>query len=362
MGLLLFWMLLAVILSHLCSLLEVTLFSVRTSALLERQAAGSSGAARLLEIKQNRIDDAISAILITNTLASVVGATFVGAQAVILFGEAWVGAFSAVLTVLLTVFSEIIPKTMAARYAGRLSGFSGYALWYLIGIMTPFLVVTGVIIRFLARRPRERLTRREFSMLVGAAPQEGAISLAEAVLIGNLIYSREVLVKDVMTPHRVMFMMDESQTVADLVAAPGADAFSRIPLFEGDRRNVIGYVSHREVLKAYALDSDGTRQLNSFLRPIPVFRETEQVARTFEQILRQRESIALVKDKQGELAGLITLEDMLEAILGMEITDEADAIESLRPTVDKSRKQRAEQLRRKRMQQNQPPTKEDDHV
>lgn len=355
MGMLALWVLLTIVFSHFCSLLEATLFSVRTSALLERQAAGSSGAARLLDIKQNRIDDAISAILILNTLAITVGATFAGAQAATLFGDAGVGIFSAILTVLLLVLSEIIPKTLAARYAGSLSGFAGYALTYLIRIMAPALVLTRALIRLLARRHRERFTRREFAMLVGAAPQEGAISLAEAMLIGNLIYSREVMLKDVMTPHAVIFMMDTHRTVAELIAAPGADAFSRIPLFDGDREHVAGYVSHREVLKAYAQDNDGTRQLGSFLRPIPVFRETEQVAKAFEHILLQRESIALVTDRHGKPVGLITLEDMLEAILGMEITDEADAIESLRPAVAKSRKHRAEQLRRKRMQQSPPP-------
>ncbi len=357
MAQLVFWMLLTIVLSHFCSLLEVTLFSVRISALLERRAAGGTGAVRLLDIKQNRIDDAISAILILNTVATTVGATFVGAQAAALFGKDWVGLVSALLTILLLVISEIIPKTLAARYAGQLSGFVGNALAQLLRIMAPVLVVTRTLVRLLARRQRERFTRREFAMLVGAAPQEGAISLAEAMLIGNLIYSREVLLKDVMTPRPVMFMLDARQTVADLIAAPGADAFSRIPLYEGARENVTSYISHRDVLKDYARDCDGTRLLATFRRPIPRFDETESVAKAFEQILAQHEAIALVTGKHGEIVGLVTLEDMLEAILGMEITDEAEAVASLRPAVDRSRKHRAAQLRRKRAQQ-EPPQEE----
>lgn len=354
MELLILWVFLALVLSHFCSLLEITLFSVRISALMERQAAGNRGAARLLAIKQNRIDDAISAILILNTLAITVGATLAGAQAASLFGDAGVGIFSGVLTVLLLVFAEIIPKTLAARHAGRLSGFAGHSLYYLIRIMAPVLIVTRTLIRLLARRQRERFTRREFALLVGAAPQEGALTLTEAMLIGNLVYSREVLLEDVMTPRAVVFMLDARQTVADLIAAPGADAFSRIPLFEGDRKHVAGYVFHRDVLKAYARNNDATRQLATFLRPIPVFRETEQVAKAFERILQQREAIALVTDKHGEAIGLVTLEDMLEAILGMEITDEAEVVATQRPAVAKSRKHRAEQLRRKRARQNPP--------
>jgi CBS domain containing-hemolysin-like protein len=355
MGLLIFWVMLAVVSVHFCSLLETTLFAVRASALLERRAAGSRGAGRLLEIKRNRVDDAIGAILILNTLAITVGSAFAGARAAELFGEARLGLLSAVLTALLLVFSEIVPKAMAARYAGSLSGFVGNVLWYLIRLLAPLLVVVKALIRLFARRPGERFTRREFSLLVGAAPREGAISRAESLLIGSLMYSRELPLKEIMTPDAVVFMMEAGQTVGDLLAAPQADAFSRIPLFRGERRHVAGYVSHREVLKAFALDRDRNRKLGSFLRPIPVLRETTSVAGAVEDILRQREAIALVTGKRGKPVGLVTLEDLLEAILGVEITDEARTIASLRPAVEQVRRRRAERLRRKRMEGNPPP-------
>jgi len=355
MALLTLWVLLALVLSHLCSLLEVTLFSVRISTLQERQAAGSRGAARLLQMKEDRIDDAIGAVLILNTLAITVGATLAGSQAATLFGDAWVGAFSGLLTLLLLVLSEIIPKALAARYAGSLSGPVGHTLFWLVRLLAPALVVTRALIRLIARRPSERLTRREFALLVHSAPQDGAISLAESMLIGSLIYSREVTLREVMTPSAVIFMMATDQTVMDLLAAPGADAFSRIPLFRGQRGHVVGYVSHREVLKAYALDQDPDRPLESFVKPIPRLRETVLVAKAFEHILDQREAITLVTGEGDDLLGLVTLEDLLEAILGMEITDEADAIATLRPAVAQSRKRRAAHLRNKRIQQPVPP-------
>lgn len=354
MGLLLFWIVLAVVSAHFCSLLETTLFSVRGSALMERQAAGSAGAARLLEIKRNRMDDAIGAILILNTLAITVGSTFVGAQAARLFGEARLGFVSAALTVLLLVFSEIIPKAMAARYAGRLSGFVGHVLWYLIRLLAPLLVAVRALVGLFVRRPRERFTRREFSLLVGAAPREGAISPAESMLIGSLIYSSGLSLKEIMTPESLIFMMDAGQTVGDLLAAPQADAFSRIPLFRGERRYVIGYVSHREVLKAFAANGERNRRLDAFLRPIPVFSQSTSVSKAVERILRQHEAIALVTGKRDKPVGLVTLEDLLEAILGMEITDEAEAVSLLRPAIAQLRQRRAEQLRRRRMQQNPP--------
>lgn len=351
MGLLLFWAMLAIVAVHVCSLLETTLFTVRISTLVDRKAAGSAGAARLLDIKRNRIEDAIGAVLIVNTVASTLGTTLAGARAARLFGDVKVGLLSAALTVVLLVASEIIPKTLAARYAGAASNFAGYALSYLIWFTRPALVVTRGLIRLLARRPAERLTRREFAILVGTAPRYGAISLAEASLIGNLIYSCDVTLSEVMTPLSMVFMLDAEQTIDHLLSVAGADAFSRIPLFRGTSRHVVGYMSHRDALKAFALENDKTRTLGSFLRPMPRLPVSLQVGKALEQLLHQRDAIALVIGRGDAPVGLVTLEDLLEALLGMEITDEADAVESLRPAIARSRKRRRRELRRRRIGQ-----------
>ncbi|TAK86243.1 MAG: DUF21 domain-containing protein [Betaproteobacteria bacterium] len=356
MAVILFWVAVAVVAVHLCSLVETILYSVRTSTLVARRLAGSKGAARLLEIKQTRMDDAIVAILIVNTLAATFGSTLAGAQAARVFGEPYVGVLSAAMTVLLLLFSEILPKTMAARYAGGLSAFAGNALYVLVRLMAPLLFGARALIGLLARRPRERLTRREFAIAVDRAPREGAISLAEAQLIGSLIYSRELTLRDVMTPVSAIFAMNGDQTVGNLINARGADAFSRIPLFGPDGRRFIGYVSHREVLKAFAADRDANRNraLRSFLRQIPVFAESVHVPKALEQLLVRRESIALVVGKPRAVVGLVTLEDLLEAVLGLEITDEAEAITRLRPEVTAARKSRAQQLRQERARRKAP--------
>lgn len=170
-----------------------------------------------------------------------------------------------------------------------------------------------------------------------------------------------LLLEDVMTPNSIVFMLDESCTVSDLIEAAGADAFSRIPLFAGDRRNVRGYVSHREVLKAYALDGDGEAALVMFIHPMPSFPESEPVAKAFEKILAAREAIGVVTNKYGDAVGLATLEDMLEAILGMEITDEPETVADMRPDVAQSRKHRAERLQRQRAQHGPQPPQDMDH-
>jgi CBS domain containing-hemolysin-like protein len=342
--------LLTLIVVHLCSLLETTLFTVRLSTLLMRKAGGNVGAARLLQIKQDQIDEAIGAILILNTLIATVGLTLVGARASALIGESGVAVVSAAMTVLLLVFSEIIPKTLAARYAGSLSGFVGYCLSYLIPVMSPLLAGTNVLILLLARRPRERLTRGEFALLVGSAHETGSLSLAESMMIGSLIYSREVTVSDVMTPASAIFAMETEQTIGELLAARDSDGFSRIPLEDAVTGEILGYAQHREVLKTYAMDGDRTRLLRSFLRPIPTLDEAVQVGRAIGQILQRHESIAIVTSVAGKTIGLVTLEDLFETILGTEITDEADAIATLRPAVTEARKNRLEKLQQRRRQ------------
>ena len=348
MVLLVFWALLAVASVSLCSVLETTLFSVRLSALIERKAAGSTGAATLLDIKSNRIEDAIGAILTFNTVTHTFGTTLAGAQAAKLFGSLQVGLVSAALMLCLLIFSEIVPKTLAARYTGALSGITGHVLWYLVPIMRPVIFVTGAMIRLLARRPRERFTRREFAILVGRAPHDGALSLAEASLIGSLIYSREVTLSDVMIPLSMVFMLDTDQTIAHLLDVAESNAFSRIPLFRGTRQQVVGYISHRDVLKSYARKPVRDCTLERFVRPIPKLTAQLPVGRGLEQLLEQRDSIAVVTDGAGAPIGIITVEDLLEALLGMEITDEAEAVEKLRPAIARSRKHRGVKLRQRR--------------
>lgn len=355
MEMLIFWAVLAVVAVHICSLLETTLFSVRIATLIDRKSAGSRGAALLLNIKRNNAEDAIGAVLIVNTVTSTLGTTLAGAEATQMFDDVAVGALSVVLMIVLLVVSEIVPKTLATRHSGTLASFAGYGLTGLIFITRPALTVTRLLIRLLARHPSERLTRREFAIFVGSAPREGAISLAEAALIGNLIYSRNVTIGDVMTPLSALFMLDQETTIAGLLAADGADAFSRIPLFRDGREQIVGYISHRDVLKAAALENDRTRKLATFLRPLPRLSASLDIAKALEHLLAEREAIGLVETDRHAPVGLVTLEDLLETLLGMEITDEADAIESMRPLVTEVRRNRTRELQQKRLGQIPPP-------
>ena len=334
--------------SFLCSLLEATLLSVGMSTLSEQRDAGNRGAGWLLDLKRTRIDDAISAILILNTLANTLGATMAGAQATRLFGSAWIGVFSGVLTLLILVLSEIVPKTLGAVYARSLSGFVGWALLFLTRMMTPALVLSGALTGLLTRGKKAGLSRGELAAVIDRAAREGALSKAESRLLGNLLRSREVQVEDVMTPRTVTFMMPASATVQDLLGATDAEAFSRIPLYRDDPDNVVGYVLQRDVMKAVATGCEKTRLLGEFLREIWFIPEVTSVGQALQQFLERREPLAMATDEHGALAGLVSLEDLTETLLGTEIVDEMDRIVDLRQEAVKLRDRRLQRMRQKR--------------
>ncbi len=348
MELLLIYVGFALGISFLCSLLEAALLSARIVSLSQRRAAGSRGAALLLELKQTRLEDAISAVLIINTVANTLGATMAGAQAAVVFGSAWVGLFSGVLTFLILVFSEIIPKTLGSAYATALSGFVGRALHILTRSMAPVLLVSRAITWLLARDRKVSFSRGDLATVIAVAAKDGAITTDESRLFGNLLRFREVQVEDVMTPRTVAFMLPDDATVADLLKTPEADVFSRIPIFSEDRDHILGYVLQREILKAAAAGCDHGQPLKRYMRPITFIPELASVGSALRQILVRREHLAAVTDEHGGISGLVTLEDLTETILGVEIVDESDRVVDLRQAAAKLRDERLERLLKKR--------------
>jgi len=334
--------------SFLCSLLEAALLSVRMATLSEQRVAGNRGAGLLLELKRHRVDDSISAILILNTISNTLGATLAGAQAATVFGSAWIGVFSGVLTFLILVVSEIIPKTLGAVYARSLSWLVGWILTFLTRLMAPALVVSRALTRLLTRGRRTALSRGELTAVIEAAARDGALSENESTLLANLLRTKDLQVEDVMTPRTVMFMMADDATVDDLLSEPEAEAFSRFPIYQGDPDNVTGYVLQRDVMKAVASGDRKDRRLGSFLREIRFVPELIGVGQALQQFLARRETIAMVADEHGGVAGLVTLEDLTETMLGTEIVDEFDRIVDLRQKALELRDRRLERLRRKR--------------
>jgi CBS domain containing-hemolysin-like protein len=331
--------------SFICSLLEATLLSTRIASLAALSASGNKGATKLRALKQDRIDDAISAILTLNTVANTLGATLAGAQAADYFGSRWVGVFSGVLTFLILIVSEIIPKTLGAVYSRSLSGIVGHTLLALTVAMTPVLLVSRGITRVLTRGRKLTVSRGELSALIEAATHDGTISDEEARLFANLLRSNAVQVEDVMTPRTVTMMLPIDTTIEDLLKRSDADAFSRIPLYKDSRDNVVGYVLQRDVWQAVARSGKRSSLLSEYMRPISFVPELAAVGAALQQMLARRESIAIATDEYGGVAGLVTLEDITETILGVEIVDESDRVVDMRDTAMRLREARLERTR-----------------
>ena len=320
----------ALVISFLCSILEAALLSSRTMELAARRDRGDRSAARLLKIKQHRLDDAISAILTLNTIAHTIGAALAGWQAALTFGDRWVGAFSGVLTLLILVITEIIPKTLGTTYASQLVPFIGLTLRGLLWIFKPVLFLTRSLTRLLAPKgQRDVVSRGEVAALIALAAQQGTFRDHEIQLVENVLRFDSVTVADVMTPRTVVEMLPSQMSLQALLQQ-GTLAFSRIPLTEGSRDQVTSYVLHRELLWEMAQGGSLDRPLSDFARPVWSIAETESVGRALRQLIDRNEHLALVADEFGGVSGLVTLEDLVETILGVEILDESDEVADLR--------------------------------
>jgi CBS domain containing-hemolysin-like protein len=347
--LLLLYVGLALGVSFVCSVLEAALLSARLGSLIERRDAGNRGAEVLLEIKRKRTDDAISAILTLNTIAHTIGAALAGAQAADVFGDAWVGVFSGVLTLLVLVVTEIIPKTLGTVHADRLAGVVGRTLALLIRVMAPLLVVTRALTRLVARHKERRVSRGELAALVAIASQQGSIGPETTQIFSGALRLEEILVEDVMTPRTVATMLPTDATLKDLIDHTEAQAFSRVPLFEGNRDRVVGYVLQREALRDAARGADLTQPLKERMRPVWYVPENVSIGRALQQFLQRHEHLAMVGDEHGGTSGLVTFEDLVESILGAEILDETDEVADLRNVAAQLRDQRLERVRSTRL-------------
>ena len=330
--------------SFLCSVLEAALLSIRQVELQRRSDEGEAAARRLLVIKRDRIDDAISSILTLNTIAHTVGATLAGAQAAIVFGDPYVGVFSGVLTFLVLILTEIIPKTIGTVYASRLVGFVGLTISLLMKGLGFVLFFTRLITRAFTGGGghEQRVSRRELAALVSMAQRQGTMKNEVTTALSNLLRFDDIRVSDVMTPRTVLWMLPVEATVDDLLEAEGRGPglFSRLPLYQGTPDQVEGYVLVREVLSAAVRAEDRKLPLKKHMRPLPAVPEVSTVRHLLEQLLERREQIALVVDEFGGCAGLVTLEDLLETLLGREILDELDTVADLRKLATELRDRR----------------------
>jgi len=322
---LLAYLFLALFVSFLCSIMEAVLLSTPHSFLLVKLDKGHLWAKYFIDLKIN-IDKPLSAILSLNTFAHTVGAAGVGAQAVKIYGEAYFGIVSAILTILILVLTEIIPKTIGARYWKNLTKTSYYTIKTMIVITYPLVVLSSVITKAFSKTQNEQTTsREEIAALASIGKDEGLFSEKENKIIQNILKLKNVKVTEIMTPRVVVAVADENLSLNDFLKNKEYLKFSRIPVYSGNDENITGYVFRQKVFENLAEDIHNLK-LKEIKRDIIVVPETMVLFKLWEKLLEQKEHIALIVDEYGGLDGIVTMEDIIETLLGLEIVDEKDTI------------------------------------
>lgn len=315
--------------SFLCSICEAALLSSSHSHIELMAQAGKRAGLIMQRLKAN-VEKPISAILTLNTIAHTVGAAGAGAEAAAVFGNEYIGVISAVLTLLILVLSEIIPKTLGANYWKQLLPFTAYFTQGLVIVLYPAVYTFQRMAQLLA--PQEQVftvTRSELEMMAQIGLGEGTLKETENRIFKNLLHLGGVQVTDIMTPRTVMLAMQEDMTVGEVMTEHPAIPYSRIPIYTESPDDINRFVLRHELTRVAAenrLDVP-LRDLAREIRSVP---ETTSIAQVLDEFISQQQHIFLVFDEYGGTAGIITMEDALESLLGTEITDESDLAADLR--------------------------------
>jgi CBS domain containing-hemolysin-like protein len=309
--------------------MEAVLLSIPQAYLRVKEDEGSRAASMLIELKNN-IDKPLSAILSLNTVAHTVGAAGVGAQAVKIFGEAYFGLVSAILTILILVFTEIIPKTIGARFSRELALVVVYPIKFFILITYPLVILSSLITGLFSDRDNEKSTsREEISALANIGEQEGIFGQNENRILQNLIKLKTIKVSDVMTPRVVVATADENMPIREFLKNRNYMRFSRVPVYSDNKENITGYVYRQTAFEKLSMKNQKYK-LKDIKRDIVVLYESKPLFYAWELLLEKKEHIALVLDEYGGMEGIVTMEDIIETLLGFEIIDEKDIVTDMR--------------------------------
>jgi CBS domain containing-hemolysin-like protein len=329
MALLRLFLLGAMAVSFLCSILEATLMSTPISYITMREEEGYKPATRFKEYKQDP-SRAIAAILSLNTIANTIGAAGVGSQATRLFGSQWFGLVSALMTILILVFSEIIPKTLGTTRWKSLMGFATVMIRGLIFLMYPLVLLIELLSGLITPEDAEEpaVSRDEVSAMANVAEEEGDLEEDENTIIQNLISMDEVKAFDVMTPRVVCEIAPESMTLKSFYKNKRYRHHSRIPVYADNDEYITGYILRMEALQLMAEDKFDLT-LGEIRRDVATFDEDTTLDVIWDEMLSKDEQIAIIINEYGSFQGIITLEDVIETLLGSEIVDEQDTVRDM---------------------------------
>lgn len=323
MTLLITFVFIALVFSFLCSISEAVVLSISPAyiELLEKQGRKSG---KILHRLSENIHQPLAAILTLNTIAHTIGAAGAGAQAAAVFGNAYLGVASAILTLLILVFSEIIPKTLGASYWRQLAPPTAHALRVLIVALYPFVKLSEFLTMGMKEGPMlSGFSRQEFAAMIALTAREGELDPLETEVFKNVLALRRTPVKTAMTPRTVVFSLPEATTVEAFFHRHEHQRFSRIPVFDPEPDHITGFVLRSDLLLAQARGNQEAT-LDNYRRDMPSVPESLSLTKAFNTLLTARSHMALVVDEYGSMLGILTLEDIMETLLGLEIVDESD--------------------------------------
>ncbi|MFC0267978.1 CNNM domain-containing protein [Kushneria aurantia] len=324
MILLIIYALLAVGISFLCSVLEAALLSLTPSYIASLKEQRPKLHHALQNLKDN-VDRPLAAILTLNTIAHTAGATGVGAQVSIVFGETWIGVASAVMTLLILILSEILPKTIGACYWRELSPLLPPVLHIMLRLLTPFIWISEQITRRIGNSGSNDVeVRDEIKALAQLGYEKGVVDADESRTIVNILNLHDISAREVMTPRTVCLTVTPQMSVAEFDRAFGRVPLSRYPVMAPPEQT-LGYIHKLDIY--HANDND---QLSALMHPIKTIRADASVEHAFIQMLNDHHHMGVVYDDHDTWVGLLTMEDILETILGQEIIDETDNVSNMR--------------------------------
>lgn len=319
----------ALVVSAFCSMGEAVLYSLRWSW-IERLRTDGKRSGEILGQMLLNVERPITAILTVNTLASSAGATVVGAMAVSVLGEDHLVFVTVSFSILILILGEILPKTLGVVYAKRLAPALAAPLRGMIAVLSPVIWASGLLVRLVGAKAKgPDATEEDIRAMVRLTSRAGKIKPIEENSIFNILSLDTKIVRDAMTPRTVVFSLSADLTVAEARDSNPLWAHSRVPVYEDDPENVVGVITRRQVLETVANDQHDVK-LAKLMKPVRFVLDTMTLDRVLLQFLESRMHLSVVLDEYGGVCGVITLEDILEEILGKEIVDETDQVADMR--------------------------------
>lgn len=342
MTLLLIYLAIAIGVSFLCSVLEAVLLSI-TPSYLEQLTQEKLQSGKAIQSVKDRLDESLSSILILNTFAHTMGAAGVGAQALRVFGPEAETLIAVLLTLAILYFSEIIPKTLGASYWRQLAVPAAFTIRWLVRLVYPLVWMSTRLTQLLGKSHKDEITREEILALASLGRKDGVLRAQENKYLVNLLNLNDIQTSEILTPRTVVHMLDETTSVSDALELDASRQFTRVPIYRDSTDNVTGIVMRVELFEAERSGREG-QSIAALAQPVIRVPEELPVYRLLDRFIREQAHLFLVEDEFGQTAGIVTLEDAIETLLGREIIDESDAVADMQELARAKNRERLDRI------------------